>query len=105
MLERIKVLLGLQDDLQNDLLSILIENVTKTLKAKLEKDIPPELDYIIEEITIRRYNRIGSEGMRAETAEGHRIEFYDLDDEFKPYEDVIERHAEGSSHRGKVMFF
>lgn len=107
MIERIKVLLGLQDDLQDDLLGILTENVRNTLSAKLEKDVPEELNYIIEEITIRRYNRVGTEGMKSERVEGHRVEFYDLDDEFKPYEDVIAKHVEGDNSlgKGKVMFF
>lgn len=114
MLARIKTLLGIQDDLQNDVLGIIIENVTSHLLGKLKrvnksiKAVPKELNYIIEEISIRRYNRIGTEGAKAETVEGHRIEFYELEKDFTPYEDIIDGYGEsddGSSKRGKVLFF
>jgi len=106
VLERIKTLLNIEDALQDDALDILISNVSDTLAAKLGKAIPQELGFIVEEIAIRRYNRLGSEGFKSETAEGHRIEFYDLDDEFKPYEDIIDRHKEDehAARKGKVTF-
>src|SRR5690625_3152655 len=105
MLERIKTLLGINDELQDEVIEIIVENVTSTLKAKLGKEIPKELNFIIEEISIRRFNGLGSEGFKYEWAEGHKIEFYDLDDEFKPYEDIIEQHKDVTSSKGEVLFF
>lgn len=107
MLSRIKTLLGIEDILQDDVLDILISNVTSHLKGLLGKGVPVELNYIVEEITIRRYNRIGSEGMKTDSVEGDRIEFYDLKDEFVPYLDIIESHRDKPTEepkRGKVMF-
>ncbi len=107
MVDRIKTLLGIEDDLQDNVLDILISNVTSHLNALLKKDIPNELEYIIEEITIRRFNRIGSEGFKSELVEGHRIDFYDLKDEFVPYMDVINDYKDDSEDkpkRGRVMF-
>lgn len=106
-LENIKTVLGLEDGLQDNVLKILITNVTSHLKGLLKKEVPKELNYIIEEITIRRYNRIGTEGMKSELVEGHRVDFYDLKDEFVPYFDVIDDYREDddtSSKRGRVMF-
>lgn len=106
MLEKIKTLLGIDDDLQNDVLNIIIENVTSHLKALLGKEVPQELNFIIEEITVRRFNRLGAEGMRSESVEGHSITFYDLKDEFVPYEEIIAAHKDPPEKvgRGKVMF-
>lgn len=111
MLERIKTLLGIEDTLQDDVLDIIIENVSKHLLSKLKRvnksitEVPDELDYIIEEIAIRRYNRIGTEGMRSESVEGHNVTFYDLDQDFVPYQDVIDDYKEDDSlGRGKVLF-
>lgn len=106
MLKRIKTVLDIEDDKQDDVLDILISNVSNHLKAKLGKDIPESLDFIVEEITIRRFNRIGSEGAKSESVEGHTITFYDLKDEFTPYLPIIEANKEddGLSRRGKVMF-
>ena len=104
--ERIKTVLDIKDSLQDDVLDILISNVSNHLKAKLGKDIPKSLEFIVEEITIRRFNRIGTEGMQSESVEGHSITFYDLEKEFTPYEDIINdnKDDDGNEKRGKVMF-
>ncbi|MBW8350776.1 phage head-tail connector protein [Bacillus sp. IITD106] len=106
MLERIKTLLGIEDTLQDDVLNIIIENVSAHLKALLGKDVPSELEFIVTEISIRRYNRIGTEGMKSESVEGHNITFYDLKDEFVPYESIIAAHKDPPEKpgRGRVMF-
>ena len=106
MLERIKTLLGIEDSLQDAVLTVIMENVSSHLKALLGKEIPTELNYIVEEITVRRFNRLGTEGMKSEEVEGHSVTFYDLKDEFVPYEDVIDAHKadNGVTGRGKVMF-
>lgn len=114
MLERIKTLLGIGDELQDPALSIIIENVTSHLLGKLRRvnktivKVPEDLGYIIEEIAIRRYNRIGTEGMKSESVEGHKIDFYELDKDFSPYQEIIDDYKEvdpePESRRGKVMF-
>ena len=106
MLQRIKTILGIEDNLQDEVITIIMENVSSHLKALLGKDIPIELNYIVEEITVRRFNRLGAEGMKSEIVEGHHVTFYDLKDEFVPYEDVIDAHKadSGVTGRGKVMF-
>ena len=109
MLERIKTLLGIKDTLQDDVLDIIIENVERQLLRKLTRvnesieEIPNELNYITEEIVVRRFNRLGSEGMKSESVEGHRIDFYDLNKEFDYYYEVIEDYREDSK-MGKVRF-
>lgn len=100
-------MLGLEDNLQDPILTIFIENVTRHLKAKLKKDVPEDLNFIIEEIVIRRFNRVGTEGMKSESVEGHSITFYDLDKEFDPYQDIIDDNKEADADkpkRGKVFF-
>ncbi|WP_339165377.1 phage head-tail connector protein [Siminovitchia sp. FSL W7-1587] len=106
MLEKIKTLLGIEDNLQDPVLNIIIENVKSHLKALLGKDIPTELHFIVEEISIRRFNRLGAEGMKSESVEGHNTNFYDLKDEFVPYESIIAAHKDPSEKpgRGKVVF-
>src|SRR5699024_7643603 len=100
MIERIKTVLDIKDTLQDDVLDIFIDNVTKHLLGKLRKvnkeieEVPGELDYSNEEIVMRRYNRSGSEGMKSESVEGHRIDFYELEKDFTPYEDIIDGYAD-----------
>ncbi|RFA36226.1 hypothetical protein CAI16_05405 [Virgibacillus dokdonensis] len=103
----IKTVLNIKDNLQDPVLDVLINNVSSHLKALLGKEeIPSSLDFIVEEITIRRYNRIGSEGMKSESVEGHSISFYDLKEEFAPYKSIIAAHKEPPEKpgRGKVLF-
>src|SRR5699024_11689020 len=90
MKERIKTVLDIEDNRQDDVLVMLRSNVRSQLKAKLGKEIPKSLEFIVEEITIRRFNRSGTEGMHSESVEGHSITFYDLEKEFVPYEDIID---------------
>lgn len=106
MLSRIKTLLDIEDAIQDDVLNIIIENVTSHLQGMLDKSVPLELNFIVEEISVRRYNRIGTEGMKSETVEGHNVTFYDLKDEFVPYITIINNHKEspGKPGRGKVLF-
>ncbi len=112
-LERVKTLLGIPDDdeLQDKALKIIIGNVVKHLYLKLKrvdksiKGVPSELDFVIEEISIRRYNRIGSEGFQSDSVEGHSITFYELEKDFTPYEEIIDDYKDDdfSGGRGKVI--
>ena len=56
-------------------------------------EIPLALEYIVEEATIRRFNRIGSEGMKSESVEGHSVTYLD-EDELAPYESAIVAYLE-----------
>lgn len=109
MLQKIKTLLGISDDLQDPVIEQIAEDVTSHLTILLGKAIPPELEFIVREISIRRFQRLGSEGMKSELVEGHRVDFYDLDKEFDPYLSIIEAHKESEpspeAKRGKVLFF
>lgn len=105
LLEKIKTLLGIEDDLQDEVLNIIISTTENHLKALLGKDIPSELHFITQEISIRRFNRLGTEGMKSESVEGHKIDFYDLDKDFEPFMSIIEEHSvKDDLSNGKVMF-
>ena len=59
-----------------------------------ETEIPLSLEYVVDEATIRRFNRIGSEGMKSESVEGHSVTYLD-EDELAPYESAINDYLEG----------
>jgi|SRR5699024_522402 len=112
MLENIKVLLGIEDDLQDHVLNILINNTNKHLLTRLKilnkeiEEVPKDLDYIVQEIVVRRFNRLGTEGMKSESVEGHKVDFYELEKDFTPYEDIINSYADDETKgggRGKVI--
>lgn len=68
--------------------------------------VPDELDYVVDEVTIARFNRIGSEGMSSESVEGRSANynenyFADFEADIQVY---IDSNTESGSARGKVRF-
>lgn len=107
MLEKIKKLLGINDNLQDEVLEIIIENVEGHLTYLLGKEVPLNLQFIITEISVMRFNRLGAEGMKSELVEGHRTDFHEPKDDFQPYLSIIDKEVDiepEEPRRGKVMF-
>lgn len=103
IIEQVKALLGIEDDLQDNLLAV-IQNLTEShFKAYTNQNtIPEELSYIIVEVMVKRFNRLGSEGMSSQTVEGLNMSF-ELDD-FAEYDKVIQRQFASSFNAGfKVL--
>ena len=73
-----------------------------------ETKVPSSLEYVVDEATIRRFNRIGSEGMKSESVEGHSVTYID-GDELAPYESVIVAYLEAQEPDDKrkpgVVYF
>lgn len=71
MLEKIKLLLGFTDDSQDELLMTLISLCKE--EAYVYCNLPEyqdKLDYIVIQMVIERYNRIGSEGAESQSTDG-----------------------------------
>lgn len=106
MLNNIKLMLELSDDTSRDaLLKLIISAATARLKVLLGGIEPPDsLDYIICDVCVRRFNRIGSEGMTSHTVEGESITFSDSD--FAGFENDIQAFldTQKNSARGRVRF-
>lgn len=103
MLNNLKAFLGVTD--RDELLKIIIANTTARLKLLIGGiDPPEELDHIILEVSIIRYNRIGSEGLSSHSVEGESLSFNDND--FAGYMDEIDAFLKGqeASKHGKVRF-
>ena len=88
-LEYVKSLTG-----DNPQVEAIYSKIAERLLHRIkETEIPLELEYIVEEATIRRFNRIGSEGMKSESVEGHSVTYID-GDELAPYESAIVAYLE-----------
>ncbi len=107
MLKNLKIMLGIAaDDTDLDAkLDLIITNTTARLKLLLGGIEPPaEMDHIILEVAIIRFNRIGSEGFSSHSVEGESAN-YALNDfegymgEIQAFLDAQENHT-----RGKVRF-
>lgn len=106
MLEKVKKRVGIEDDLQDSQLESIIENVEAELIAKIPDDsVPRQLEFIVIEVSTRRYNRIGAEGMTTESQDG-RSNSYELND-FAGYEQIIDTlyPKDDRFKKGRVKFY
>ena len=105
MLDDIKILLGITGNEIDDKLETIQRAVDSRLRVLLGVDeVPEELEYIVNEVTVIRYNRIGSEGMASHSVEGESIAYSDND--FAGFITDIDawQSAQASAKRGKVRF-
>ena len=107
MIERIKRLVGIRDTEQDEVIEDIVELVSAHILSYIgSTTLPRPLNFIVVELSVRRYQRLGSEGMMSEETEGHRISFYDLDKEMDPYLDILDEYRDenGKGRGGEVLF-
>lgn len=109
MLEKILILLGLNDptEAMQDRVETIMELTEQRLQLMLGQTIIPEaLSYIVVEVTIARFNRIGSEGLTSHSVQSENMTW--TDDDFKPYlNDIqawLDAQEDQSANRGRVRF-
>ena len=99
LLNRIKTLLGITDNDE------LIYEITELTKSKIlnyinEAELPLELEFVLVELTIQRYNRIGSEGIVSESVDGKSVSYEDVFENYKPYlDDYISRSGKSKGYK------
>lgn len=109
LLNRLKLLLGINGAGENDLdelLLLIVDMVTARLKAFLGGADPPKsLEYIIIEVSVVRFNRIRSEGLKTHTIEGETLDFESSND-FDPYMKDIQAFLDSQTEitAGKLRF-
>ena len=93
-LETVKTLTGVD----NEQITAIYTMYEKRLFSRLEQsllevvEIPEELEYVLTECTIARFNRIGSEGMESESMDGHTAKYVDKD--LSDYEHAIQDYID-----------
>ena len=88
-LESLKIMLGLENTTEKDkTLGLILSFVSSRLLGVIKRElVPPELEWIVVEASIVRYNYLSSEGMSAHAVDG-------LSMTFKDYMDDINRWIE-----------
>lgn len=77
-----------------------VDVATSRLLVRIGAEVVPEqLGYIVREVAIKRYNRIGSEGVASHTVEGESQSWNE--DDFEPFEADINAYL-ASIHNGKA---
>ena len=99
LLNRIKTLLGVTDNDE------LIYEITELTKSKIlnyinETELPNELEFVLVELAIQRYNRKGSEGIASESVDGKSVSYEDMFENYKPYlDDYISRNGKSKGYK------
>lgn len=109
MLEKLKMLLGFNpeeaDAELDEKLNWILSSTQKRLKLLLGGIEPPkEMDYIVIDVSIIRFNRIGSEGMKSQGVEGENISF--SDDDFSRFREEIQAFLDSQKYatKGRLRF-
>jgi hypothetical protein len=77
-----------------------VDVATSRLLVRIGAEVVPEqLGYIVREVAIKRYNRIGSEGVSSHTVEGESQSWNE--DDLEPFEADINAYL-ASIHNGKA---
>ncbi|WP_125769553.1 phage head-tail connector protein [Companilactobacillus furfuricola] len=98
LLDDIKTALSITSDDRDKLLNLIIKRTTQRLKSKLHltsEDVPSSLEFILFEVSIRRYNRMSNEGMTSYSQDGESITFNG--DDFAGFEDDITNYLKENS--------
>lgn len=105
-LTTLRTLLGIPDDSRDALLTTIVSAVQARLLLLLggASEVPESLTYIVPEVAVIRYNRIGSEGMSSHSVEGETVAYADND--FAGYMGEIEAYLDEqqTTRRGRVRF-
>lgn len=109
MLEKLEILLGFhEEDITPELeekLELILESVQARLKNLLGgMEIPGSMEYIVIEVAISRFNRIGSENMSSHSVAGESTTY--IENDFDPYMDEIQAflNSQKGYSIGKVRF-
>lgn len=111
------ILLGTTESEATDAMKAQVEAIHEIVKARLigkltvmlqtdVTEVPAELDGIVTEVCVNRYNRIGSEGAGSHTVDGESYSWAD-EDYFSPYEKDIAAYVNAQQSKqtdGRLKF-
>lgn len=101
----VKALLGSDIDKK---LGVIERRTKERLQVKMKvSKVPTEYEYIVSDVTLKRFNRIGNEGMQTYSQEGLSMTFPDSDfDEYADeINDFIESNDPTSEKRDSIAEF
>lgn len=99
---RIKTLTGVyeQDELLTEIVNIIEEKILSYMQVET---IPNNLSWIVIEMAIARFNRIGSEGLTTESVDGKQSSY--VEDELAQYKHYLNEYMrENTKNKGWKLF-
>lgn len=84
ILKEIKLLKGVSDTAQDDLLNLTIKESIERILAFINRysetsitEIPSDAAYIVRDVAVKRFNKLNSEGAKADSEEGRAFTWED----------------------------
>ena len=102
----IKARLGIADALQDEIIKTLESRSESMLLSFLNgasshfEEVPESLEWLIDDITIKAYNKMGDEGSKSVSSDGFSVN-YD-DNVFSEYSDILKPYREQSGASSNV---
>lgn len=113
LLKEVKLLKGIEDDLQDDLLDLIIKESEQRVlsyinsnRSKPMDKIPDEILYIVRDVSIKRFNKLNSEGAIKDSEEGRSFDWEDT--YLAEYEPILDRYTDevvDGQRRGSIRAF
>lgn len=89
VLDDVKVLTSDDNDAKFEVIQRLTEQRLQSILGLID-NVPQELDYIVTDVVLKRFNRISNEGISSYSQEGESMTFNDSD--FDEYANEIARY-------------
>lgn len=108
-LTKVKLLLSISDTLQDDLIKLLLEDSEARLLSYINQDgaelatYPQEMSWLLREVAIRRFNRIGDEGKKS-SSESDVTATWSDDDVAADYAVYLKRYRNKKGGGGIARF-
>lgn len=102
-LDNIKVILSLtEDDTQDILLTVLCANAVNSINVYLGvSELPNELSFIVDELVVARYRKLGAEGIDTEKIDVLSTKY--TADNLKPYYTILDEYKSNHGLSGKRL--
>ena len=88
---KIKLSIAEEDDTQDELLELLCEDAYDYMNIYLDNNVPVELHFVLESVVIKRYRRIGAEGIAIEKIDVLSTT-YESGDDFAEYMSIMNQY-------------
>ncbi|MGT2833407.1 hypothetical protein Javan249_0035 [Streptococcus phage Javan249] len=82
ILDEVKLFKGITDSLQDDLISLIIDDSIDRILAEVNSmldnpisELPNSLTFIVRDVAIKRYNKLNSEGTKEDSEEGRSFKW------------------------------
>lgn len=104
MLETLKLMLSINDDKKDKLLSQIISLCEAPVLSYINENVlPTQLNWLVVEMAIIRYNKLKSEGVTSESIDGGSVSF--IDNAFNLYKQDLDTYILNKNKNKKGATF